>query len=145
MWLVPLKTAFFRAVLHTLDWYWRAYVKRHVNKITTLEMAGTSGPLVTSARFNGVRNIPHRSVAAQVVYAIPNHAAVVSKKNEVKQRLKLLYRITPRNKKETTRPKARLISLSTDVIFGALQNAYCVHEVATGKLVSVFPILSVFV
>jgi hypothetical protein len=47
-------------------------------------------------------------VAAQVVYAIPNHAAVVSKKNEVKQRLKLLYRITPRNKKETTRPKAEV-------------------------------------
>jgi hypothetical protein len=76
MWLVPLKTAFYRAVLHTVDWYWRANVKRHVNKITTLEMAGTSGhTCYVSTLQRGFRNIPHRSVAAQVVYAIPNYAA----------------------------------------------------------------------
>jgi hypothetical protein len=85
-------------------------------------------------------------VAAQIVYAIANYAAVVSKKDEVIQRLKWLYRITLIDKIEKTRPKGRgQFLLSTNVIFGALQNAYCVHEVATGQLVSVFPVLSVFV
>jgi hypothetical protein len=84
------------------------------NKNTTSTfVAGTNGHTyyISTVSNRGLRNIPqgqHRLVAAQVVYAIANYAAVVSKKDEVIQRAKVaLQNYAHRSRIEKTRPKVR--------------------------------------
>ena len=55
----------------------------------------------------------------------------------------VIYQII--NSKYEKGPNSGAFLLSTNINFGSLQNAYCVHEIATGQLVCVFPVLAVFV